>query len=1228
MDIRTSTFQKARESFENLVKEYPEVRQDETLQDNFLRQQGIDPTEFFSAYKQYDDELKSGVTDFRPLSDTGAYGVAQRFAGRTAGEVLGGVQDLTKTFTGVDLKENIKKASSAIFGEEPTNVYLDEAERFLDPYHGDGLLGDAEDIGGKIASFLVGGGAALKLINYGSKAILGGTRIAAPFSKTLPGFKNLTYGQVAGGIGAGALADTALTDQQEYALEKLQSIPEVEKLLQELEKNPENPQLEMYANELLTNLGYEAAFAGGVGTLLGAKKLFDRTKVGQTVSKLGSKYFSSRRGLNDEAFNIVLRRNNEARAAAQEVNGYADDLRNIVEKEVKDGNTPFAALAPDDREKLLNLALAGDSRAVSALSPEMGRLVQEMVDNKRQLSDHLGNNVFKGSLSLKFLNNDVVLTRSYKIYDDLNYSSKVKEAFEDYRLGKNLSDPEMSQLLDNAANVLRAKFPNATSDEILDKLSELAFVNSKEKDSFFDILTGKVGGGGGAFAGTAKSAMKRQDIDPAIRALWGEVKDPFVNYTKTYIKLADMKAEHDFMSDIANHFIGTNQVIRQSAAQGRGDLRSLALEHAKGIFSPQAAEKYIQNPIAKDIYIDPNYYDALKDFNKYDNLPSYLNFFAAAKGASQMAKTVYNPATHGRNVMGNMTLLAANGMNPFFGKGFSPAFKAVFSKLGGMSNKDLGMYLGELERQGVLSSSVQTNTMRRNLESVSDISKFTNRLQDNIATKLYEGEDSLFKIVHYERTKDYLSKAFPNLSQKEISNMAGQRTRDLMPNYSMVPKAIQSLRAAPIGSFVGFTSEIARISKNLVKYTLNDLASGNPQLRAAALQRLAGTTFAGGLLPEIIESASAQINGITDEELEAIKAVDKPYFKGSSQMFLSPIKENKDRGTKEVERVVLGPTDPFDSVRTAAKALHSAIGNLSGNKPETEKITNQAAIAMADRVLSPYVGPSMITNGLIALASGDPEQLKIYPDSTALGASIKGLARIFDIDPESGPIQAAATLGAVFDPGFGTLIRQRYQFEEAKAKQLGVPISEAIFMDRTGREVSDYDSALNPNLFMDITGLKKNTLDLTSNTRSILQPILKDINSSGNNYREAITRRNLLPEDFPEVDKILKRDLKSDVDKKLLLKEYMDMFKTLGIKEEDIAKGFTRQGRYPENKLDQKQLNEIRAAYNDMYSPFELSDDTLNVARTLNPQYNFKNYIDLYRDLKSTPLTKIKKRDE
>lgn len=34
------------------------------------------------------------------------------------------------------------------------------------------------------------------------------------------------------------------------------------------------------------------------------------------------------------------------------------------------------------------------------------------------------------------------------------------------------------------------------------------------------------------------------------------------------------------------------------------------------------------------------------------------------KVISQTAKTVYNPSTHGRNVLGNAILMIANGMNP------------------------------------------------------------------------------------------------------------------------------------------------------------------------------------------------------------------------------------------------------------------------------------------------------------------------------------------------------------------------------------------------------------------------------------------------------------------------------------------------------------------------------------------------------------------------------------
>ena len=55
------------------------------------------------------------------------------------------------------------------------------------------------------------------------------------------------------------------------------------------------------------------------------------------------------------------------------------------------------------------------------------------------------------------------------------------------------------------------------------------------------------------------------------------------------------------------------------------------------------------------------------------------------------------------------------------------------------------------------------------------------RRLNNKVVDLYQAEDDIFKIMHFEDTKKMMAKAFPNSSADEIAEMAAQRTRDMMP---------------------------------------------------------------------------------------------------------------------------------------------------------------------------------------------------------------------------------------------------------------------------------------------------------------------------------------------------------------------------------------------------------------------------------------------------------------
>ena len=164
--------------------------------------------------------------------------------------------------------------------------------------------------------------------------------------------------------------------------------------------------------------------------------------------------------------------------------------------------------------------------------------------------------------------------------------------------------------------------------------------------------------------------------------------------------------------------------------------------------------------------------------------------------------------------------------------------------------------------------------------------------------------------MHFEKTKDYLKKAFPNKNISEIESLAASRTRDLMPNYALVPKYFKQLRGFPVGDFLSFPAEMVRISKNLIKYTLDDLSSGNFELTKQGAKRLAGLTTVG-ISGDYLKNKSMMLMNINKDQDEAINNTIPYYEQDYSRIYLSPIQKRKD-GSVVVDYVNLGPVDPFE----------------------------------------------------------------------------------------------------------------------------------------------------------------------------------------------------------------------------------------------------------------------------------------------------------------------------
>ena len=130
----------------------------------------------------------------------------------------------------------------------------------------------------------------------------------------------------------------------------------------------------------------------------------------------------------------------------------------------------------------------------------------------------------------------------------------------------------------------------------------------------------------------------------------------------------------------------------------------------------------------------------------------------------------------------------------------------------------------------------------------------------------YQLGDNVWKLFGYQFTKSQLKPAFRNIEDvkkyfrevegfefnpyksgsttpgrnKEnlktvddaIKEIAGLQIRDVYPNYSMVPRAVQTIRKVPFfGNFVGFTSEMWRNSYEMLRRGTAEMASTNPYIR-------------------------------------------------------------------------------------------------------------------------------------------------------------------------------------------------------------------------------------------------------------------------------------------------------------------------------------------------------------------------------------------------------------
>lgn len=306
--------------------------------------------------------------------------------------------------------------------------------------------------------------------------------------------------------------------------------------------------------------------------------------------------------------------------------------------------------------------------------------------------------------------------------------------------------------------------------------------------------------------------------------------------------------------------------------------------------------------------------------------------------------TYRNPPTHVRNLLGTSYFHALNGHLglhniPAVLKGdkknklihaYKVARESMAQRIGG-GDPAMKKYLMELTELDVVDSSVMNKEFVENVkdfyDSGLDFNAWVRGKQSGLKGKvkdldrfmqdLYRVEDDMAKILVYENSLADLRAAWegkpgaPRLN--ELKEEAARLSRDLYPNYNLLPPWVQELRRVPIlSSFPSFAWEVMRTSANTVKQAMKELQ--DPVLRPIGIRRAMGIAQTISA-PIAAKAFMGTMLGMSREEVQGLAR-----NRGEFQEYNTIVPLWK-RDDGVVYYADLGYVDPANSMRAAVIAM-------------------------------------------------------------------------------------------------------------------------------------------------------------------------------------------------------------------------------------------------------------------------------------------------------------------
>lgn len=474
-------------------------------------------------------------------------------------------------------------------------------------------------------------------------------------------------------------------------------------------------------------------------------------------------------------------------------------------------------------------------------------------------------------------NMGIYVRRSYKQFEvkgweqtDNDIIKKAKEFLYREVEAQNKKDVEEGKLDENGEPITLM-----SKDEIKDKAKVKYRDLTEDKEFIYNMKNSTSLDG----LNRVNSIFEEKKVIPEeIRELWGQIDNPLFNYSNTVSKLA--------------RTVSAERMFREIYDVGNG----------KFISNEQTSDTYYELKGSKfgsleGKFVDEEMFAVMNQVSDGFDSKWWYNFYMKVVLFNKKMKTVWNPGTHFKNIIGNSAFATMNGHIGFRG-GMYKDSKTSFNTVRGLKDAELEALYSKLVKLGVVNSSASLQEIRGIANDVYDsnfdLSEYLDESRgyigkqiakvgrgskklikkfDDKAMSAYQAEDDIWKIFGFISEKARYIKAGLDVSTAE--DMAAKNVRNLYPNYNEVPRIIRLLGRSPlVGSFVAFQAESVRNAKNTLALGFEEMGSDNSKIKKIGATRIAGTIFTMYLM-ESIQLYTAQflgqmigLGGEDDEKIE------------------------------------------------------------------------------------------------------------------------------------------------------------------------------------------------------------------------------------------------------------------------------------------------------------------------------------------------------------------------